>query len=682
MVLQFCLAVLAGAVILFVPGLCVLWPLRLSFLATVACSPLITICVLVVSGTLCGSLELLGTIPLITVAALLFVLLTASVLAVSKKAHYERQPKLSLAAWDVATIALYSVVSTAVMYFVFLRPMNGLESFVQFDDNATHLGLISSMIDGGNYSILATTSYPASLPVNQIPFDNASFYPNGWHIVTALSCIVAGTSAPIAENAINVLFTSVVFPVGIAALLSKMFPGRRDVLVAGAFTCLFSAAFPLRMLTVHGPFPNVAAFCLVPSTCALFMRVFDSSEDVSVRPLEIPVFLVACMGLAGTHPNAIFSCIVLLLPYLVLEVVPQLVQANKEQQRTTTRTVRVAQVVTVVTVAIVWVALLQTSLFASVANFIWQFDIDPLSGALNVLDAGYYLGISQPILAALIALGFVICLKHRDTRWPAVSYFLAGLVFLFGLALDYQSRKLVTGYWYNDPERTAALLAIAAIPLSSMGLGTLGGKIGNGLARQIGSPSAAGKLVCACSVVVLALPLSVLNFLEAHPAPVTNEKETAFSFAIGQVIGTYNFDDAQPYSARERSFVQRALELIPDNALVINLPHDGSVFSYPVDRMNVYYKSCRPSGESPESETIRTKLNQIASDEQVQAAVQKTGAQYVLLLGGIDQSAENLYTPLATYNESMWGGLIITDETPGFRCVLADGELRLYEIVG
>lgn len=98
--------------------------------------------------------------------------------------------------------------------------------------------------------------------------------------------------------------------------------------------------------------------------------------------------------------------------------------------------------------------------------------------------------------------------------------------------------------------------------------------------------------------------------------------------------------------------------------------------------MNVYYKSCRPSEESLESEVIRARLNQIAPDCRVQQAVQETGARYVLLLGGVDQSAEDLYTPLATHHESMWSGLIITDDTPEFRCALADEELRLYELIG
>lgn len=494
--------------------------------------------------------------------------------------------------------------------------------------------------------------------------------------------MVAEAPASVAENAINVLFAAVVFPVGTAALLSKIFPNRNDVVIAGAFTCLFSAAFPLRMLTVHGPFPNVAAFCLIPSACTLFMRILDSSRETPFRPTEIPVFLVACIGLAGTHPNAIFSCVVLMLPYLTLEVVPQFVKSKTMLPTTAaSKIIRLVQIAVVALAIVGWVSLLQTSIFTSVANFIWQFEIDPLTGVLSILDAGYYLGISQPVLAVLIALGLVFCLRHQKTRWPVISYLVAALIFLLGLALDYQSRKLITGYWYIDPERTAALLAIAAVPLSAFGLGTLGSKIGSGI-RKTKWLSSVRKWACSCSVVILALPLSGLNYLIASPAPITGEIETSFSFSADQVNRTYSFDETQPYTVRERAFVQRALEVIPDNALVIYLPHDGSVFSSPVDGMNVYYKSCRPSEESLESEVIRARLNQIAPDCRVQQAVQETGARYVLLLGGVDQSAEDLYTPLATHHESMWSGLIITDDTPEFRCALADGELRLYELIG
>lgn len=678
MTAQFCLAFASSLIFLLVPGGVILGSFKLPIVITLACAPAISTCIYVLAGIITAGAGLFGAIPLLALSILFCILAayTATRLAVYCTTH--KQVGRSTQLNSLLLAGLYAFVGLITIYLTLIRPMNGLDSFVQFDDNATHLGLVASMVDGGNYSILSTSSYAASLPSLQVPFDNASFYPNGWHIITALSCLASRSSVPVAENAVNIAYVAVVFPIGIAALLSRVFKGDKTVLVAGAFTCMLSTAFPLRMLTVHGPFPNLAAFSCIPSVCVLFIRVFSPSKSRTLNYNEMPAFLLGSAGLAATHPNAIFSCIVLLLPYLVIEAIPTAMKNRvRDMQSSLRKKTILAQVLTVVVVVALWLALLQTGLFASVASFIWKFQASMGTGVYNTLSAGYYVGIAQPVLALLVAVGFVSCLRQKHSRWIAVSYILAAMIFILGLYLNYDMRKLITGYWYNDPERTAALLAISATPLSAMGLAQLG-KLFSRLIKQVSHAYfLQHQIVSMAAAALIAIPLSVMNYALA---PTFGEGESSYSFAVGQVAGTYSFDDAQVYSARERAFVQNALEIIPEGSLVLNLPHDGSVFAYPSEGMNVYYKSCRPSGETDESRLIRTKLNTIASDEEVRDAVKKTGARYVLLLEGVDQTASELYTPLATYHADMWEGFVIDNETPGFTCILEDGPLKLYSI--
>lgn len=678
MTAQFCLAFASSLVFLLAPGTAILRAFRPPAVLSIACAPSLSTCLYVLAGTATARIGLLGAVPLLALALAVCVLICCIGAKLVKAGPVHKQPEQTSLRNALLPLALYALVGLVAVYIVFLRPMDGLDSFVQYDDNATHLGLIASMVDGGNYSILSTTPYAATLPTFQTPFNNASFYPNGWHIITALSCLVSSASIPVAENAVNVAFVSVIFPLGVAALLSTIFPENKPVLVAGAFACMLSVAFPLRMLTVHGPFPNLAAFCYIPSVCVLFIRAFSPSESRPLNYSELPAFLLGSIGLAATHPNAIFSCVVLLLPYFVSKTIPSIMNA-RTREALSTRSVRtvLAQVLMVVAIVAIWLLLLQSKPFASVSNFIWEFQATPGEEILNTLTAGYYLGIAQPILAALIAIGFFSCLRKKGSRWIAVSYVLSAAVFVLGTTLDYQMRKLITGYWYNDPERTAALLAIAAIPLSAMGLAQLGKFLSHLIERNARQTSPRQTSISVIAVVLAAIPLSALNYVLA---PITRGDVSAYSFAGGQVAGTYNFNDAQVYSVRERAFVQKALEIIPEGSLVLNLPHDGSVFAYPSEGMNVYYKSCRPSGETDESYLIRTKLNTIASDEEVRDAVKKTGARYVLLLEGVDQTASELYTPLATYHADMWEGLVIDNETPGFTCILEDGPLKLYSI--
>ena len=75
----------------------------------------------------------------------------------------------------------------------------------------------------------------------------------------------------------------------------------------------------------------------------------------------------------------------------------------------------------------------------------------------------------------------------------------------------------------------------------------------------------------------------------------------------------------------------------------------------------------------PQSAIIRSKLNEVATNPEVQQAVRETGARYVLLL--------DLENPALLGNQShFFSGLQITDEVPGFEVVLQEGPYRLYKI--
>ncbi|MBF4808198.1 MAG: hypothetical protein HXK26_05835 [Lancefieldella rimae] len=89
--------------------------------------------------------------------------------------------------------------------------------------------------------------------------------------------------------------------------------------------------------------------------------------------------------------------------------------------------------------------------------------------------------------------------------------------------------------------------------------------------------------------------------------------------------------------------------------------------------MRVYYRAKAEGEETPQSWFIRTKLNQISNDQEVQKAVKDIGAHYVILLD-TDNPA------LLGDQKEVFPGLQITDNTPGFEVVLAEGPYRLYRI--
>ena len=144
----------------------------------------------------------------------------------------------------------------------------------------------------------------------------------------------------------------------------------------------------------------------------------------------------------------------------------------------------------------------------------------------------------------------------------------------------------------------------------------------------------------------------------------------------------YDEGEEQVYSAEEQRFVRKALEMIPDGALVINQPHDGSVFAYGLDGLNTYSRHIDTGGTTEQSRTIRDRLSDIATDSTVREAVRNSGAQYVLLLDqGMPYDEGRWLIQTGEDYEMGWEGLAnLTDDTPGFETILADGDMRLYKI--
>lgn len=583
-------------------------------------------------------------------------------------------------AHDWAMPALYALVGCATIYVTFVAQMEGADSFVQFDDNATHLGMISAMSEGASYSALKTTVYP-SLPADQTPFSLSSFYPNAWHIVAAIVCETLGCTAPIAENATNIALVALVYPLGTCALLGCLIGERNRVAVsAGAFTCLASIAFPLRMLTVHGAFPNLAAFCCLPALAVLFVSLLPSRGERLFDPRLAAGFLIASAGCALTHPNSIFTASLLLLPYLLLNYLPRLIPGQGWRGISRSHLLLLARGLLCLAYVGMWLILFNSSLFSDIVDFVWQFSRTLPEALWNVLTAGYYARFPQYLLGALIIVGLVRALRSGSLRWVGISYILIALVFVLGLTLDYETRRLISGFWYNDPERTAAMVAIAAVPLSSLGLWSVAQVLTGAwltLQKRLAHRPLHARRVAAAALLVAAAAFTCVNY---DSNPMGNEP-SPFGFASDQVRRTYRFSDDQVYTARERSFVQHAKELVGEDALVLNNPFDGSAFAYAADGINVYYKSCRPSNETQESASIRMSLNEISSSRSVQDAVKKTGARYLLLLDGPKPTEGDVYTMLGDYRADIWAGLNVDDDTQGFELVLSDGVLRLYKIV-
>ena len=93
-----------------------------------------------------------------------------------------------------------------------------------------------------------------------------------------------------------------------------------------------------------------------------------------------------------------------------------------------------------------------------------------------------------------------------------------------------------------------------------------------------------------------------------------------------------------------------------------------------------YRRFSLPSSEAEtkESQLIRNHLFEISYNRDVRSACDKLGLKYVLILDLNEQDNPHHFW---SYFPDQWEGIeTINDDTPGFKTVLSEGSMRLYEI--
>lgn len=675
----FLASTLAAIMGLFIPGLLILSALTSNWFVSLTCAPPVSIAVLILTGIAMSFASIGGPLLLLAIATLVALVIY---LASQKVRRDTSGHGFSIDTKTLFGIALYVITAGVFTYLIFIRNLPASTAFVQYDDNMTHLGAIKSMIDGGSLNIFASNAYSATAYA-EVPAHPSGYYPAAYYLISAIAGSVPGVITSTAENAANVAFTITCFPLGMCSLIDCLIDRNtkwHHWLAASVLTCAF-LAFPLRMLTVHGAFPNFGAFCLVPSLCALFIRVQNLIIEQSDNPIPSALgFVLASAGTAATHPNAIFFASVILLPYLIMYFVPKLIRSKHEQSKKTGRLVRLTQHGLVALYIMLWVLLNRSDAMAGIVRFNWSWSMTVLEKITALITCSYYFGVQQLPLAVLVAIGAVSGIRNRDNRWVVIAYLLCCALFCFGAVDSKLIKQLAIGFWYTDPERIAAMLSIAAIPVAALGLSTALSCIEKLLFHSAEASTNRRGRVSANVLVLFTLGFLLYNTGDLLPS---GSQISQWTTAIGQIKGVYNSEPFQPYTKDEQAFVEEVKNYLPSNELVINFPYDGSIFSYPINNLNVYYKAKSLNNETTESQLIRTGLNRIATNPEIQNAARKIGAKFVLTLDRssfkqVNETDAN--DGYVNYRISQWTGLDITDETPGFKLIISEGSLCLYEI--
>ncbi len=683
---QFAICFVLGIVMLLVPGFLLLTALRVPIWNALGFAAPISITWFVLAGIVFDALGMRTSLLQMFLPLVIIVVLLSAVVSVRGKSKSKRGKRL--AGGNAAQLPLCphfeSVIITVTIgislllgTIFFVKQLDGPASFVQEFDNGWNLSLIQSYANSGIYSVF---SLPIYSNVDFIPpAEGASFYPAAWHCLAALLTSALDVPTTLAANALNKLLSFVVFPLGMLSLLFTLFTDNRRCLVFAPALILAFQSFPWRLLEFGPLYSNLSSFSIAPIFLASFIRLLQDGVSLKERILFGFISFVALIDIAFMQPNAAFTCGVMLVPFCVARlcsISPNGMEAKRVY------VLRVGLIATfLLFVVLLWTYLYNASFMQPVVTFSWASFLSKRQALANILLCAFSSDYAQPALAALVLSGIAYGLYAKRNRWLIVSYALVIIQYFICATTDGTIKHILTGFWYTDSYRIAASIVYAGIPLACMGAYAL---YRAAVKLFVLLTNKSGKASTLLPILGFSITLIGLIYYPNYSISL-QPVQTAFGMLAEKFSVANSATADNVLTDEEREFLQEVDEVVPDDAVILNQPYDGSAFAYGLYGMNVYYRyfGLNTGSDSDTSIELRLHVDDWESDPDVAQALDDANVQYVLLLDeGDNQGESRRYLPTPWNREEDFSGLynISEEHAPGFVEVLRDGDMVLYEI--
>lgn len=652
---SFIAAFICGILTIMVPGYFIGRALFSSPLQAIAFSPTASVALFIVVGLLAYPISM----PSLHLY-LLVLFLSLTFFMLFKKTRVTPNTNQYL------TLSTYVLVGTILAVSIFLRNIDGPASYSVQTDTTFHLSCAKAMLDSGRYSILHASEYPDLICAGE-----GIFYPAAWHIITAVASGLSKANIVIAHNAINFIICSYVYPLSTWLFLSSIFKNDKSLIFAGGITCSLFSYFPWAFLIVGQFDSNLLANALLPAFLFTFYQLIandrhsnevsiEISKSKSLSPIACAICLlsISFIALVGSQTNAVFSAGVICIPLIVQF---SWKTAGRYTNRIDLRFL--TSILTIGLIGILWLLVYSLPFIQPIVNVYREPTATPLEAFKNILLLKFGQSTNaQPILGLLVCIGLVTAFASTRYKWLSISYTLIAALAFTCMTLNHQLRQLICGFWYSGTIRLDGVLAIVAVPLAAIGLC----KIAHVLIR----PLLNSGRIKPVDLLISAFTICMTILIVAYPKTISFSKNN-YRYLCEQIQVNYSLTSGVSISPEERRFVDKVKRIVGKES-VINIPSDGSIWLYASDDINVISRQFYTTPYK-EYELFKTSLYEASENNDVLNAIQKTRARYVLIL---DETVN-----LGYFNPNEWKGILdITDDTPGFTCLLSDGDMRLYQI--
>ena len=331
------------------------------------------------------------------------------------------------------------------------------ENISQTYDNVFHLNAVRWAVDSGNAS-----------PLNLGAFTGISAYPSAWHAMTSMVAMATGASIPVAVNVANIAIGAIVWPLG-ALFLVRQIAGSRlfSTVVALVFIPAFTG-FPLMMVDWGVLYPNLLSIALLPAALGLVFSAMGLGRGYRPSsPMAWLLVLVAVPAVAVAHPSTLMALLAFALPAVVLwaiGLVVKLLPLNTPERRRQLWIIVGSAVMAAVVLAVVWRKFRPPSGAAG-----WGAVQTPPQAIGEILLGGAMGRPAAAIIAICMLVGLIRIIITRKQLWLLGTFLVAGVLFFYAAGLNFSPRWFLTGVWYYDSYRLAALLPVAMVGPAVLG---------------------------------------------------------------------------------------------------------------------------------------------------------------------------------------------------------------------
>ncbi|AXJ11449.1 DUF6541 family protein [Arthrobacter sp. PM3] len=564
-----------------------------------------------------------------------------------------QEPRRRSTAWVAAAFAAGAAMVLVELALAFGTP----ESFSQTFDNVFHLNGVRYILDTGSASSLTMSKMTSG---DAAPY----FYPAAWHGLAAALIQLTGLPIPAAVNILNMAVAAVVWPLG-CMMLTRTVAGDRPVAVgaAGILAALF-APFPLLLLDFGVLYPNFLAISMLPAVLAAIALLFHVARQLEWPPLpRFTLPLVIVPGLALAHPNGFMSLLVLSVPIILQEYSRYLRDsAHRARHRTAWIAATAGLAAGAVALVVLWTAIRPPEDAA-----FWGPVQTPRGAVFDILTNG---AIDRPAavgVSFLMLLGLFVCWRRGGRTWMIAGFLIIAVLYVVvSGTMKGDLRSALTGIWYNDSNRIAALLPLTVLPFAAVGVDSAAAwlrRVGDrrAAARQArtGGPHVAQgsgiAYAVVCGVLVLAVAASQVPSLR---------------YAIGSARIAYRESDhSLLITADEQKVIDQLDRIVPADAAIAVNPWTGGALAYALANRETTAKHILTANTAA-VETLNRSLRDADRDPAVCAALQETKVRYVLDFGSNE----------VHFGDHPFPGLEHLNNSLAVRLVLAEGGARLYEV--